>query len=120
MVIAAMFSGLLTTAILWVSLWFNLSYLPKKEKQYVEIYRKILYLQTYNSNEAVCDDRQAKKVVKNFMRELRILVHRGCIKSADAEELKNWIKGVPEQDILTGHILKIFEKIKMQKEIIED
>lgn len=119
MVVAALFSGLLTMAIFWVSLWFNLSYLPKK-KRYVELYRKILYLQTYNSEKAVRDDRQAKKVVKNFMRELRILVHRGCIKSADAEELKNWIKGVPEQDILTGHILKIFEKIKMQKEIIED
>lgn len=120
MVVAALFSELLMMTILWVVLWFTLSYLPKKEKRYVELYRKILYLQTYNSKNAVCDDRQAKKVVKNFMRELRILVHRGCIKSADAEELKNWIKGVPEQDILTGHILKIFEKIKMQKEIIAD
>lgn len=113
MVIAAMFSGLLTTAILWVALWWNLNYLPKKEKQYVEIYRKILFLQ----NATECDDRQAKEVVKTFMRELRILVKRGCIKTSDVEELTNWMKGMPGKN---DRVLKIFEKIKMQKEIIAD
>lgn len=87
--------------------------LTEKEKQYVEIYRKILYLQ--NANE--CDDRQAKEVVKTFMRELRILVKRGCIKTSDVEELTNWMKGMPGKN---DRVLKIFEKIKMQKEVIED
>lgn len=113
MVVAALFSELLTMAILWVVLWFTLNYLPKKEKQYVEIYRKILYLQ--NANE--CDDRQAKEVVKTFMRDLRILVKRGCIKTSDVEELTNWMKGMPGKN---DRVLKIFEKIKMQKEVIED
>lgn len=113
MVVAALFSAILTMAILWVFLWWNLSYAPRKEKQYVEIYRKILYLQ----NATECDDRQAKEVVKTFMRELRILVKRGCIKTSDVEELTNWSKGMSEKN---DRVLKIFEKIKMQKEIIED